>query len=777
MPQNLIERLRYYQGRYLSAEDFQVQQEYHRSMRRRHNVGQHSLGIVAGLEFVEVVDEAGGLQVYVLPGMAIDGFGNEILVLQPHALDPALFEPFRNQGQRFLSVWIRFRDELAGRPLSGYELCAPDDQLGRVRETFELAVEPDPPHHDDIVVAGLPLSLEDTEEPPAVDDVLAHLTLPLDESVPNQELPPDEDQARWLVRLGNVHWSGTALIPDDADPPLLNQDRRYVGVIAEQAMAPQGEFQIRDRRAPDPLPADSTDPLYPGVAAVVQGSLHVERDTTAEQDLHVQGNAGVGVEPGLTRLHVDGGTAAGVGDETGYFLIGDVALTNLVFDDSGVFARDAGAASTLHLQRFGGRLDIHAAQADARVAVTADGRVGVGSDDPQVKLQVDGGEAIALADEESGYLLIGDVEDRNVVFDDRAVMARNNGAPSPLELQADGGDVTFNANVADAQVAVKGSGRIGISTNNPVTWLHINDHRDASLSGHGLLVLGETSGLNLVLDDNEIMARDGGAIAPLALQANGGDLTLHTNVTGDSTKFAVKDSGRVGIGTFDPVAPLQVLSGTDVTMSDSSGYLVIGDVNGDNVAFDSNEIQARANGAAAMLHVQADGGVFRVHHNQPVGEQVSVTDSGSVGIGTQSPLEKLHVIGNVRANSVIEVSDEFLKEDIETISGALDRVSRLRGVRFRWREQARNNLGLTSGPQLGFVAQEVEKEFPEAVAVDADGLHTLAPVSLLPALVEAIKEIEQRVARLEESSSRSTSRKSATKKASRKKSSKDTETA
>ena len=44
-----IERLNYYEGEFLGATDFQAEQEYHRDMRRRHNVGQHTWGIVSGL--------------------------------------------------------------------------------------------------------------------------------------------------------------------------------------------------------------------------------------------------------------------------------------------------------------------------------------------------------------------------------------------------------------------------------------------------------------------------------------------------------------------------------------------------------------------------------------------------------------------------------------------------------------------------------------------------------------------------------------------------------
>ena len=38
-----IERLNYYEGEFLGAVDFQAEQEYHRDMRRRHNLGQQQM--------------------------------------------------------------------------------------------------------------------------------------------------------------------------------------------------------------------------------------------------------------------------------------------------------------------------------------------------------------------------------------------------------------------------------------------------------------------------------------------------------------------------------------------------------------------------------------------------------------------------------------------------------------------------------------------------------------------------------------------------------------
>lgn len=70
---------------------------------------------------------------------------------------------------------------------------------------------------------------------------------------------------------------------------------------------------------------------------------------------------------------------------------------------------------------------------------------------------------------------------------------------------------------------------------------------DVEPSGGGYIVAGETSGANLALDNNEIMARNNGATATLALNADGGNVNLIQGGT-----------GNVGIGTATPADKLHV---------------------------------------------------------------------------------------------------------------------------------------------------------------------------------------------------------------------------
>ena len=69
----------------------------------------------------------------------------------------------------------------------------------------------------------------------------------------------------------------------------------------------------------------------------------------------------------------------------------------------------------------------------------------------------------------------------------------------------------------------------------------------------------------------------------------------------------------------------------------------------------------------------------------------------------------LHVDGDVITFSTT-VSDERLKDDVETIENASEKVSKLRGVEYTWNEGSRKGQR-----EIGVIAQEVEEVVPEIV--------------------------------------------------------------
>ncbi|MGE0481122.1 MAG: hypothetical protein AB7Q17_11685, partial [Phycisphaerae bacterium] len=80
------------------------------------------------------------------------------------------------------------------------------------------------------------------------------------------------------------------------------------------------------------------------------------------------------------------------------------------------------------------------------------------------------------------------------------------------------------------ELSVAGSaditGNLGVGTVAPAVKIHAIGGSDAELNGGGYLQCGSSSSLNVVMDNNEIMARDNGAAAPLTLNNEGGDVIL-----------------------------------------------------------------------------------------------------------------------------------------------------------------------------------------------------------------------------------------------------------
>jgi hypothetical protein len=80
-----MERVRFFDGQLLTAQDFQAEQEYQMESRRLHNRMLHGVGVAAGLAVS--VDDGTGAVVLVSPGFALDGNGNQILVEVPVRID------------------------------------------------------------------------------------------------------------------------------------------------------------------------------------------------------------------------------------------------------------------------------------------------------------------------------------------------------------------------------------------------------------------------------------------------------------------------------------------------------------------------------------------------------------------------------------------------------------------------------------------------------------------------------------------------------------------
>ena len=168
------------------------------------------------------------------------------------------------------------------------------------------------------------------------------------------------------------------------------------------------------------------------------------------------------------------------------------------------------------------------------------------------------------------------------------------------------------------------------------------------------------------------------------------------------------------------------------------------------------------------ITLDANGGVISLQDNgvetgqlkpdsaglilQAVGSDLDIFFSGSDGGSAITAVrvdmsDAGHLICNGNVTAFGSTSDIKLKENIEVIPDALDKVKQLKGITFNYKKDGKVSTGL--------IAQDLEKVLPEAVyeasAVDDDEDKHLAVRygNTVGLLVEAIKELEARVKELE----------------------------
>ena len=121
-------------------------------------------------------------------------------------------------------------------------------------------------------------------------------------------------------------------------------------------------------------------------------------------------------------------------------------------------------------------------------------------------------------------------------------------------------------------------------------------------------------------------------------------------------------------------------------------------------------------------------------------------DNGNVGIGsTPNASYKLYVGGSAWSTGSLGSSDARYKRNIVSLGNTLNAIMQLRGVTFEWRKDEFPQMNFDNGTQLGLIAQEVEKIFPELVKTDDNGYKAIAYDKLTAVLVEGMKEQQKQI--------------------------------
>ena len=205
-------------------------------------------------------------------------------------------------------------------------------------------------------------------------------------------------------------------------------------------------------------------------------------------------------------------------------------------------------------------------------------------------------------------------------------------------------------------------------------------------------------------------------------------------------QFLIRAAGGVGINTNAPQQALSVNGGLVVDQSSANGgQLDRGGSTSFGLTFGSNSGEGIASNRTTFVNQ------YGLDFYTGATNRMSITNGGNVGIHTTSPQFTLDINGTAHCTNSSWSSDARYKTHIATLDNALDKVLSLRGVSYDWDRAKWPAKNFAEGKQVGFIAQELEKIFPELVQTDREGYKSVNYIGVVPVAVEAIKTLNAKV--------------------------------
>ena len=260
----------------------------------------------------------------------------------------------------------------------------------------------------------------------------------------------------------------------------------------------------------------------------------------------------------------------------------------------------------------------------------------------------------------------------------------------------------------------------------------------SSYSGNATVVLPNSSGTLLLTGGSGagLTALNGSNIASGTIDA-ARISTLNQNTSGTAGGLSGTPNITVGAVVSGHIANSGVTTSTGGFVGNLTGN-VAGALTGNADTATSATSATTATNATniTLADESSDSTCFPVFATAATGNQAPKTDSSELTYDASS--------GTLSCSSFNSTSDINLKKDIEIITNANEILNQINGVNFTWIN--------SNKPSIGIIAQEIEKVLPQLVNVRTDtGTKSVNYNGLIGVLVEAVKELSQRVEELERS--------------------------
>ncbi|MBL1220181.1 tail fiber domain-containing protein [Chryseobacterium sp. L7] len=111
----------------------------------------------------------------------------------------------------------------------------------------------------------------------------------------------------------------------------------------------------------------------------------------------------------------------------------------------------------------------------------------------------------------------------------------------------------------------------------------------------------------------------------------------------------------------------------------------------------------------------------------------------------------LDVMFNVKASSFITTSDRRLKDNIQPLKDRSPDLLNINSYSYTFKKKSEGDKkNDTEKLHFGFIAQEVEKEFPNLVSIDEKGNYALNYIEFIPLLLNELKDQKSEIKDLKE---------------------------
>lgn len=318
----------------------------------------------------------------------------------------------------------------------------------------------------------------------------------------------------------------------------------------------------------------------------------------------------------------------------------------------------------------------------------------------------------------TGILRIGSTTDVRVRLD-----TDGNGSQE-FQITNDGGSTPVFTLTEAGNLTAEGRGQF----NGNLTLVGANRNL---VAGDNFNVVG-SSGIDVIIDSDATSSN-----VSFRVQKDAGTDLLEIQEDGDMIVTGLAGSGSslvevdaTGLVTRSGFNPATTLSGTgaatqiayfDAAQSLASSAELYWDATNDRLGVGTTTPAAKLNVDAASgdLFLVAQGG----------SQRMLIDGSGNTTI-----------TGKFNSNGIEETSDLRFKTNIIDLTGSLDKLLQLRGVSYNWKVEEFPERAFNDRTEIGVIAQEVEKIFPELVSVDKNGYRSVQYSHMVPVLLEAIKE-------------------------------------